>query len=60
MMSQATSMAIRMCTFYIFLSDRLVYMILRGQIYSKHQRKKFFGGAKAQISRISKSIALST
>ena len=61
--------------FFTFLSDRLVYIILRGQIDTKHQCKTFFlkillswyfaggqiffrGGSKAQISHISKSIAL--
>ena len=63
-----------MCTFFTFLSDRLVYMILLGQIDPKHQCNIFFskfcrldtlqwvqrflGGAKALISYISKSIAL--
>ena len=36
------TMTIRVCTFFTFLSDRLVYMILRGQIDPKHQCKKFF------------------
>ena len=31
-----------LCTFFTFLSDRLVYMILRGHIDPKQQCKKFF------------------
>ena len=33
---------IRVCTFFTFLSYRLVYMILNGQIDPKHQCKNFF------------------
>ena len=39
---QNRRLCIRVCTFFTFFSDRLVYMILRGQIDPKHQCKNFF------------------
>ena len=35
-------MSSRVCTFFTFLFDHLLYMIFRGQIDPKHQCKNFF------------------